>query len=67
MWLPYNTNQELSHLINIFISCISWIPSVYTNYTLIAVLVTLIALLPICLWFGKYIAQEIGKRCLKVF
>ena len=67
MWLPYNTNQELSHLINIFISCISWIPSVYTNYTLIAVSVTLIALLPICLWFWQIYCSRNWKKIFKSF
>ncbi|OIN82955.1 putative membrane protein [Francisella sp. TX07-6608] len=47
MWLPYNDNQELEHIVQIFTY---WIPWVYAQYTWIAIALTLIALLPICLW-----------------
>jgi len=55
MWLPYNTNQELTHISMIFTY---WIPWVYQQYTWIAITVTLIVLLPLCLWIYQVYCSE---------
>jgi len=55
MWLPYNTNQELTHISMIFTY---WIPWVYQQYTWIAITVTLIALLPLCLRIYQVYCSE---------
>ena len=55
MWLPYNTNQELTHISMIFTY---WIPWIYQQYTWIAVTATLIALLPLCLWIYQVYCSE---------